>query len=307
MRKFLRTIRQILLFPFRVLFWPFQRIYTLFKRGFIRIRSFFSEEEEDTPLPDVVARTVERPQDLLVHLDALRKHLIRGTLVLLLTTAISFAFTRQIMGLLASPLDGGIDALQAIDVTESFGVFMRVAFLTGFSLALPYIILELWLFAAPGLKPRARLWGLLAIPAITLFFIAGMLFAYYAMLPTALPFLVDFMGIRTAPRPSTYFPFVTGLMFWIGVTFQFPLVIFVLAGIGLVQPQTLIKQSRLAVVILAVIAAAITPTIDPISMLLVWGPLVFLYFLGVGLALIAQRRRQPRYEVAQPVSKSGGE
>ncbi len=210
MREFFRKIGQILLIPFRILLWPFQRVYRVFKRFFSRIRAFFSDEEEDTPLPDVVARTVERPQDLLLHLDALRKHLVRGTLVLLLTTALSFAFTRQIMEILASPLDGGINALQAIDVTETLGVFMRVSFLTGFSLALPYIILELWLFAAPGLKPRARLWGLLAIPAITLFFLAGMLFAYYAMLPTALPFLVDFLGIRTAPRPSTYFPFVTG-------------------------------------------------------------------------------------------------
>ncbi len=137
MRKFFRKTGQILLFPFRILLWPFQRVYSFFKLVFLRIRDFLSEEEEDTPLPDVVARTVERPQDLLVHLDALRKHLIRGTLVLLLTTAISFAFTRQIMGLLASPLEGGIDALQAIDVTESFGVFMRVAFLTGFSLGAP--------------------------------------------------------------------------------------------------------------------------------------------------------------------------
>ncbi len=303
MRKFLRKLGQILLFPFRVILWPFQRVYLFIKSIFLRLRAFFSDEEEDTPLPDIVAHTVQRPQDLLVHLDALRRHLIRGTLALLLTTIISFTFARQIMELLAGPLDGGIDALQAIDVTESLGVFMRVSFLTGFSLALPYIIFELYLFAAPGLRPRARVWGLLAIPAITAFFLAGMVFAYYAMLPAALPFLVDFMGIRTAPRPSTYFPFVTGLMFWVGVTFQFPLVIFVLAAIGLVDPRTLLKQSRLAVVILAVISAMITPTIDPISMLLVWGPLVLLYFLGVGLALIAHRRRQPHLEAAQPVSR----
>ncbi len=161
------------------------------------------------------------------------------------------------------------------------------------------------MFAAPGLKPRARLWGLLAIPAITLFFAAGMLFAYYAMLPTALPFLVDFMGIRTCAPPLDIFSFRhrADVLDWHNLS----------VPLGHLRPgryrpglaQTLLKQSRLAVVILAVIAAAITPTIDPISMLLVWGPLVLLYFLGVGLAMIAQRRRQPRLEAAPPASKSG--
>lgn len=263
---------------------------------FRELRAFFTEEPEDTTVSDAFSKAVENPQDVLYHLDALRGHLLRATLVLALTTTLSFVFTNRILALLARPLEGGIDALQAIDVTEPLGVFMRVALLTGFALALPYITLEMWLFAAPGLKRRARLWGLLAIPAVTLFFLAGMLFAYFVMLPTALEFLLNFLDFSTAPRPSTYFPFVTGLMFWVGVAFEFPLAIYILAALGFVQADSLIRHSRLAIVILSIIAAAITPTIDPINMLLVWGPLVLLYFLGTGFAYLAQRRRKGQGE-----------
>ncbi len=85
-------------------------------------------------------------------------------------------------------------------------------------------------------------------------------------------------------------------MFWVGIAFEFPLVTFVLASVGIINPRSLLKQARLAMVILAIMAAAITPTVDPINMFLVWGPLVLLYFLGTGLAFLAVRR--PRVEEA---------
>ncbi len=125
--------------------------------------------------------------------------------------------------------------LVAIEVTEPIGTVMRVSLLTGVALAFPYIAIEVWLFIAPGLSRKARIWGLLAIPVATLFFLGGMAFAYFVMLPTALPFLLNFMGINTIPRPSSYISFVTAIMFWLGVFFEFPLVIFFLAKLGLVR------------------------------------------------------------------------
>ncbi len=294
----MRQLARFLKFVWRVLTAPFRwtwRLISALARGLATLRAefrtFFVDEPEDAPVTDAFAKAVQNPQDIFYHLDALRKHLLRVVLVLLLTTAASFAFTGRIFELLALPLEGGIESLQSIEVTENIGVFMRVALISGFSIALPYIFFELWLFAAPGLKRRSRIMGLFSIPIITFFFLAGMAFAYYVMLPTALPFLTNFMGIRTVPRPADYFRFVTGLMFWVGVSFQFPLVIFVLASIGLVNTQMLLRQSRLAVVLMAVVAAAITPTIDPINMLLVWAPLVALYYLGVLLSIFAGRRR----------------
>jgi sec-independent protein translocase protein TatC len=118
-----------------------------------------------------------------------------------------------------------------------------------------------------------------------------MAFAYYVMMPTALPFLINFMGINTVPRPSSYVRFVTGLMFWIGIAFEFPLVIFALANMGLIKATTLAAQWRIAILVIAIASAAITPTIDPVNMGLVMGPMIFLYFLSIGLAYIAQGQR----------------
>jgi sec-independent protein translocase protein TatC len=147
------------------------------------------------------------------------------------------------------------------------------------------------MFIAPGVSRRSRIFGLFAIPVATFFFLGGMAFAYYVMMPTALPFLINFMGINTDPRPSSYIGFVTGLMFWIGVAFEFPLVIYLLASLGLVKAKLLASQWRVAIVIIAIVAALITPTVDPVNMSLVMGPMIALFFLSIGLAYIAQRGR----------------
>ena len=204
-------------------------------------------------------------------------------------------FSSHLLDLLAQPV-GGIEELIAIDVTEPISVIMRISLLAGFAISLPYILLEMWLFVAPGLKKGSRLFSLFAIPIGVLFFLGGMLFAYFIMLPAAIPFLVTFMGIPTQLRPSNYVRFVTGIMFWLGIAFEFPLVIYVLARIGLIQAKLLLEHWRLAVVIIAIIAAAITPTIDPVNMALVMGPLVALYFLSIFLAFLAQRGRSSSLE-----------
>jgi len=188
---------------------------------------------------------------------------------------------------LALPI-GGLQNLQAIEVTESIGVFMKVALISGIALATPYLAFEVWLFFAPGIMPRSKQLGLFSIPLALVFFVGGMAFAYYAMLPTALPFLSSFLGISTKLRPASYFDFVTSLMFWIGVAFEFPLVIFGISAMGFVKPQTLLKQWRLAVVLISVLAAVITPTVDPVNMALVMAPMIGLYFLSILFSWLAQ-------------------
>jgi sec-independent protein translocase protein TatC len=291
MRNIFRRIWAILTFPFRIIIWIIKKIGKWISNIANEIHEFFTAEVEDTPLPDTLSKTVENPTELLTHLGALRKHLLRSVLVLIVTVAFSFAFSKQIIAYLSRPLEGGMDALIAIEVTEPISTVMRVSLLSGFAIAFPYIALEIWLFIAPGLKKKARISGLFAIPIATIFFLAGMAFAYYVMLPAALPFLLNFMGISTIPRPSSYIKFVTGIMFWLGVAFEFPLVIYLLARLGIVNAEFLRKQWRIAIVIIAVIAAIITPTIDPVNMALVMGPMILLYFLSIILAVFAQKSR----------------
>ena len=303
MKKLFRALLWLIVAPFRLLLWlvslPFRALFKFLtwmfrpvieriKRG--KIYLFFTEIPEDRSGIDAFTDAVQNPEEILEQLNDVRKHLGRALLVLVLAVLFSFYFTEQFVSYLAQPI-GGLEKLQAIEVTESISVFMRVALLSGIALATPYIAFEIWWFAAPGLMPKSRLTGLLAIPFALIFFLGGAAFAYFVMMPAALPFLLDFLGIEARLRPASYFTFVTGLMFWIGVAFQFPLVIFALSSMGFVKPRFLLKYWRIAVIIIAIVAAAITPTIDPVNMALVMLPMIGLYFLSIFFSWLANINR----------------
>jgi sec-independent protein translocase protein TatC len=258
---------------------------------FRKINAFFNQEPTERPFTDTLTDTVKTPSVLIEHVEAFRKHLLRALVVTALLVGVSLLYANQLMTILAEPI-GGLESLQAIQVTENIGVFMRVGLFTGIALAIPYIAFELYLFIAPGLPVRARRYGLVGIPLAAIFFFTGITFSYYFMLPTALPFLLDFGGIPAHPTASSYYGFITNLLFWIGAAFEFPLVIFVLSAIGLVNPRMLLNQWRLAIVIIAIIAAMITPTIDPVNMTLVMAPMIVLYFFSIVMSSIAQAGRK---------------
>jgi sec-independent protein translocase protein TatC len=220
------------------------------------------------------------------HFDELRKRLFIGLIALVITTLASFAFAQRLIFILAQPV-GGTQNLLSIEVTENMGVFMRVSLLSGFVIALPVIFYEVMAFVLPGLHASEKKWVFMMIPLATLLFVIGVLFAYFVMLPTALPFLINFLGIKTTPRLSSYFSFVTGLLFWIGISFETPLVVFFLAKLKLVTAKGLARQWRVAVVVIAVLAAVITPTPDPVNMGLLMLPLFGLYLLSLLLATLA--------------------
>jgi sec-independent protein translocase protein TatC len=138
----------------------------------------------------------------------------------------------------------------------------------------------------------------MGLPFILVFFIAGAYFAYEIMLEPALNVLTTFMGIQSELRPASYFRFITGLMFWIGIAFELPLVAFVLSSMGILQPETLKNQWRLALILLTILAAMITPTIDPLNMMIVMVPLWALYGLSILMAYVARGRRDKRIEEA---------
>ena len=290
MRNFLSGVWKVITFPFRLVFnilaFPFRKIR--------QFNQFLNTEPEEHPITEVFANLVtdaDTRQMLWDQVEALRMHLLRAILSLVLTVSISFFFTNKVIEFLAGPV-GGLGNLKAIEVTETISVFMRVALMCGIALAIPYIAFELWLFAAPGLRSRERKMGLAGIPLAAILFLCGAAFTFFLMLPAALPFLVGFMGVKTELRPESYFSFVIGLMFWIGVSFEFPLIIYVLSAIGIIQPQVLAQQWRLAIVIIAIVAAAVTPTIDPINQGLVMAPMILLYFASIGLSYIAYAGRK---------------
>jgi len=290
MSKLLKAFWRVITFPFVLVFNILALPFRLTRKAYHFLNDDIEEEHSLVDTFSSLAIESDVRASLWDHIEALRMHLLRAVLSLVVTVIISFSFTQKIIEFLAQPV-GGLDKLKAIEVTESVGVFMRAALLSGVALALPYIAFEFWLFAAPGLKPRERKYGLAGIPLAALFFLGGMVFCYFVLLPSALNFLLNFMGIQAELRPSSYFSFVTGLMFWIGVAFEFPLVIYILTSVGFVRPQVLAQQWRLAIVIISIAAAAITPTVDPVNMSLVMIPMSLLYFLSIGLSYIAYAGR----------------
>jgi sec-independent protein translocase protein TatC len=290
MRKFLGRVWQVITYPFRLIW----LIITKPARVIDSFKQFMNTEPDEHPLGDVFVDLAQNAQSRNLFWDqveVLRAHLLRAVLGIVVAVGISFVFTQQLVDFLAIPV-GGLKELKAIEVTESVGVFMKVALLGGLAIALPYVAFELWLFAAPGLRPRERWFGLIGIPLAAVFFISGMAFTYFVLLPNALPFLLNFLGIEAQLRPQSYFDFVTGLMFWIGIAFEFPLVIYVLTAMGLIKPYVLLHNWRIAVVIIAVGAAAITPTVDPVNMGLVMLPMVLLYFISIALSYLAYSSRK---------------
>lgn len=222
---------------------------------------------------------------LLQHLEELRQRIFKAFGALVFTTIISFAFARQMIDFLAQPL-GGIGALVSIEVTENIAIFMKVSLLSGMAFAMPVIIYQVLSFILPGLNRRERTWLLLGVPAASLLFLSGFLFTWFVMIPAAVPFLVSFLDITTQVRPLNYFDFVTRMMFWIGVCFEMPLVVLLLARLKFVTARQLLAGWRYAVVGIAVVAALVTPTVDPVNMGLVMLPLAALYIISIVLAAL---------------------
>ena len=241
--------------------------------------------DSDRPLPELL-------QAMLPHLNELRRRLFVVLIALVVAAGLAFVLAPRLLRVLAAPI-GGLDQLQAIELTEPIGVYMRVALLGGAILAMPMIVYQTLAFVAPGLSPGEKRVVYIALPFIVLSFLAGAAFAYFVMLPTAVPFLASFGGIEGNFRISSYISFTTRLIFWVGVAFEMPLIIALLARIGIVTPQALRRGWRLAVVGIAVLAALITPTVDPVNMGIVMLPLLALYLLSIVLASWMYHKRTP--------------
>jgi sec-independent protein translocase protein TatC len=145
------------------------------------------------------------------------------------------------------------------------------------------------MFLLPGLESDEKRYVIWGVPSATVLFLIGVAFAWFIMIPAAIGFLSAWQPeiFIQQWQSREYIPFVTSLVFWVGISFETPLIIFILAKLGLVTPQFLIKQWRFAVVMIAIAAAMITPTVDPFNMGLVMLPLIALYGLSILLSYLA--------------------
>jgi sec-independent protein translocase protein TatC len=234
--------------------------------------------------------TEDEGMTLADHLRELRERLLKSVIALVVGTAVGLAFAEQILRVLLAPYGPAKQLLVTSPISPLTNVF-TVSVTAGAILALPFILYQALAFIFPGLLPHERRWVMIALPFGFGLFLLGVLFAFFVMLPAAVGFLTGIFPsvFNVALTPDDYIPFVAGVMFWMGVAFEMPLIIFVLAKANVINANLLKRHWRWAVVIVAVLAALITPTPDPLNMSIVMVPLLLLYGLSIILAYLARR------------------
>jgi sec-independent protein translocase protein TatC len=232
---------------------------------------------------------------LIGHMLELKDHLVRIAISLVVCSALTFVVSKRVLEWLLLPTNGFEQEVKiiALKPTTTISMFMRISLFSGAILAMPFIVYQLLHYIVPGLtgqEKKALAW---IIPGATILFLGGVAFAYFVMIPPALDFLFGLWNdlIDQNWTIEDYVEFVTGLVFWVGVSFQTPLIMTFVARLGVVTAKQMLAAWRFAAVGIAVLAAFITPTPDPINMGLIMVPLLALYFLGILLAWMAQPKR----------------
>ena len=239
-----------------------------------------------------------RELTLIEHLVELRKRVFISLLALVIGSMIAFLFWTDIVELLKRPAqqvnDGEGVILIATQVTELLSTSVKVSLVGGFVLAMPVILYQVVRFVAPGLTSAERRYLFLFIPGALLAFCCGLVFAYYVLTPRALPFLLTFGGGVADPliRISNLVDVMLRLLFWMGLAFETPVIMYLLAQLGIVSSTMFRRFRKYWVVIAFILGAVITPTFDPLNQTLVAAPLLALYEVGILLAWLAGRGRQ---------------
>jgi sec-independent protein translocase protein TatC len=232
----------------------------------------------------------------LEHLDELRVRLMHSLGALVVGTIVCWGFHERIFHFLTQPLRNAYPAVKFITTgpTEAFMMYMKMSFFVGIFLVAPYILYQVWAFIAPGLYAHEKAYAVPFIVAGSLFFLLGGGFGHYILFPTTFKFLYEFAGddMQFLPKVDEYFEFYSWFLLGLGLVFQIPVIIFVLARIGIVTPGFLMRQFKFAVLVSFVVAAIVTPSADVVNQTLLALPMMGLYLLGVLVAWMFGRARQ---------------
>lgn len=232
----------------------------------------------------------ESRMPVIGHLEELRGRLIKVTWTVLGGMVLAYTVSDILVGWLRRPLEGD---LYFFSPTEAFWVTMKVSFIAGLFLSLPVILYQIWRFVSPGLLPHERRYALPFVILGCLFFVLGLVFCYFVVVPLALNFLVGFgtrQGLKSLFSIGLYMDFLLKLLLAFGVIFELPLGITILAKIGMVTPQFLARHRRYAILVNAILAAILTPTSDVFNMMLMMIPLLLFYELGIWGARLFGRK-----------------
>jgi sec-independent protein translocase protein TatC len=222
---------------------------------------------------------------LIDHLDELRSRIIYSLIALATAFAVCFWQSDRILDLAAAPLPEQYQALTVLAPTEAFMTTVTVSLYAAIIVAAPFISYQLFAYILPAFSPRERRAIMPMLIVIPLLFLAGVVFAYFIVLPAAIKFLLNFneANFSIQLRAREYYSFFSMTLLAGGVVFQVPVIVLALVRLRIMTVAQLRKNRRYAYLIIAVLAAAL-PGVDPISMLIEMVPLLLLYELSILLA-----------------------
>ena len=220
------------------------------------------------------------------HLEELRRRLIICLVAVGAGFVISYMFKEKLFRILAQPLVAAMPPGERMIFTglpEAFLCYIKVAILSGIILAVPVIMDQMWRFVAPGLYSRERHFMLPLVVLSCLFFACGVLFGYFVVFPFAFKYLMSFGSdiVRPLPSMSQYLSLSTALLLAFGFSFELPVVLTMLAHVGLISVRFLERNRKYAILLAFVAGAILTPTPDAINQLLLAGPLLALYEISI--------------------------
>ncbi len=244
----------------------------------------------------------------LEHLDELRRRIIISLLAVVIAFALCFTFAQQIFDFLMSPLRAALPPggeLIATAVPEIFLLYLKMSFFAGIFLASPIILSQVWLFVAPGLYRNEKRYAVPFIFLGTGFFLGGASFGHFVVFPYAAHFLTTFGGdsIDILLTVSLVFGFYSKFILGMGLVFEIPTLVFVLARMGLVTPGFLWAKFKYAVLLIFVTAAIITPTPDVVTQSLLAIPMIGLYILSIGIAWLCGREGESLEESSTDLTR----
>jgi len=247
------------------------------------------------------------------HLEELRRRIFYALGAIGLGVCLGLYYSNEAFEYLSRPM---IQALQEAKLgdkliyTSPLGplqLLITVGLYLGVVIASPFVLYQIWLFVAPGLYRHERKAVVSFLMSSVLLFLAGSAFGYYIMMPMTLKFLISFKGPFTPfISINEYFDMVLVILLGLGVVFQLPILIFFLSLFGIVTPKFLWNNFRYAVLIIAVIAAVVTPTTDVLTMSIFMAPMMALYLLGIGVSYLVVRQKRQADERARAGEQGTG-
>jgi sec-independent protein translocase protein TatC len=234
----------------------------------------------------------------LEHLDELRKRLILSLAALIVGCIVSFIFLDRVFAFVMEPLvallpEGG--RLVTTEPTEYFMLYLKVGVITGLFVAVPFILLQVWLFVAPGLYAHEKRFAIPFVFFASVFFFIGAAFSHYIAFPWTFKFLGEFTDdfVAYLPRVGPTFALYAKMLLAFAAIFQMPMIVLFLARVGVVTAGFMLRHFKYAVLIIFILGAVLSPGGDVVSQALMAGPMLILYVISIALAWIFGKKKQP--------------